>query len=873
MGLTPSQSVYKIEADSFSLLSPEDICFESIGEKAFGLSCLPPLWTLPYLVISSNLVSAYRQSSNDVDRSELVMKWSQNIRQIAAKATITCKGPVFVRSSAVSETLEDRGRYHSILGSFETIEQTLNKCLSELTRDEDLASEIVHLIVQPAVTPVSGKGHLSNERRCYQEARDWLGEFEIQDGKASHTFTVNLRKWRRQESELSEQQPLSCNLEAQVSRLLSIPAWWANRHKLRLHFEWVWDGQRIYLVQADEAKTLTGIDPTKIKEKGINSTVNYVPMCLRPINEELAERYNKIRNVFTYLKLQLPITNLYVLDTPSVLDAIREGNPPSGLIADLTTLVPGSLVIRTDLATEDQKLRQLLPRTNEVRDVSTAIQFLQDTLLKLSSENVTESVAFIFHNYIPATSSAFAYAAPGQRKVLIEALWGLPEGLYYNSHDKIEVDTGSAQIMEAKPDVMKQFRISIKPRFKRNFVAPDEQGNWITKNVAEPWDWRLSIRNEEWIKQIAFDSKRIAEQENKAVSVMWFVGVPKWASPAPLFAWYHEPFDFSLVSKSVPIRGKTPFDRSLVIRTKADVASLEQETKAVSSMVRQVKIQPIENDLLRNKDLLKSIGELTKKIGAVILLEGGTLSHAYYQLMQTNAIVEVAYPFHSSEEKREFNKLVRDKIPRKIQQGGESVRVARLDGDQLLRVLREKLVEEAYEALASSDHDEIIDELADVEEVIEGILKHLKVKRKELHDRKKAKYDKAGGFDEGYVLLDTRNPSPTKSMDRDTTLPLEFGMLPSPDEPIIEEITHTAHTSVIPKWTDRREHGPANEQLLSLVVPLVRDNWTVDSPDIAFGETVQENIRARVHGRREDANLHLEISIFSSSSQLRLPID
>lgn len=873
MGLKPTQSVYKIEASCFRLLSPEEVCFESVGEKAFGLSCLPSFWTLPYLVVSSDLVSAYRQSTNDVEKNNLVQPWSKSIRNAAATAAMTCEGPILVRSSAVSEPLEDRGRYHSILGTFETLEQTLNKCLSELTRDEDLVSEQVHLIVQPAVTPVSGKGHLSNERRCYEEARDWLGEFEIEDGRASHTFTVNLRKWRRQESEQSEQQHLACNLEAQVSRVLSIPAWWAHRHKVRLHFEWVWDGRRIYLVQADEAKTLTGIDPTKIPKKGIGSAIDYLPKCLVPINEELAARYNKIRNVYTYLKLQLPITNLYVLDAPSILDEVRKGTPPPELITDLEALIPGSLVIRTDLATEDQKLRQLLPRTNEVRDVDAAILFLQETLLKLSSEKVTESVAFIFHNYIPAISSAFAYAAPGQRKVLIETLWGLPEGLYYNTHDKIEVDTGLAQIIGAKPEVMKRFRLSIKPRFKRNFVAPDDQGNWITQNVAEPWDWRLSIRKEDWIKQIAFDSKRIAEQENKAVSVMWFVGVPKWASHAPLFAWYHEPFDFALVSKSVPSRGKTPFDQSLVIRTKADIASLELETKATSSLVRQVRIQPKENDLLRNKELLKSIGELTKKIGAVILLEGGTLSHAYYQLMQTQAVVEVAYPFHASEEKREFNKLVRDKIPGKIQQGGESVRVARLDGDQLLRVLREKLVEEAYESLASADHDEIIDELADVEEVIEGILKQLKVKRQELRDRQKTKSSKAGGFDEGFVLLDTSNPSPKRPVDQNTTLPLELGTLPSPDEPVIEEVAQPAHISVLAKWTDRREHGPANEQLLSLVVSLVSDNWTADSPDISLGEEGRERIRARVHGRREGANLHLEISVFSSSGQLRLPID
>lgn len=869
MALKPTQSVYKVEASGLHVLSPAEVCIESVGEKAFGLSCLPPRWTLPYLIVSCDLVSAYRQAANDEARNELVLTWGQRIRSIAS-AAIPCEGPILVRSSAISEPLEDRGRYHSILGAFETLEQTLNKCLSELTQDPDLASEHVHLILQPAVTPVSRKGHLSNERRCYREPRDWLGEFEIQSGKVAQTFTVNLRGWRTKESESSEQQQLSCNLEAAISKVLSIPAWWAHRHEVRLHFEWVWDGRRIYIVQADEPKNLGGVNPNKIPRKGNSSVANYTPKCLVPINKELAKRYNKIRNVYTYLALQLPIANLYVLEDPSVLDAIRNETPPATLIADLQTLVPASLVIRTDLETEDQRLRQLLPRTNEVRDVSDAIRFLRDTILSLASQNVTARVAFIFHNFIPATSSAFAYAAPGQRKVLIETLWGLPEGLYYNAHDKIEVDTGSAHIGQAAPNVMQNFKFSVRPRFKRNFVAPDQFGNWITQSVAEPWDWLPSIPQKDWIRQIAFDTKRIAEQEKKAVSVMWFVDVK--GAQAPLFAWYHEPFDFDLVNKSARSRSKTPFDRSLVIRTKADIATLEEETRSASSTVREVKIQPQENDLLRNKELLKNIGELTKKIGAVILLEGGTLSHAYYQLMQTEAVVEVVYPFEASEEKREFNKLVRDKIPAKIQQGGESVRVTQLVGDQLLRVLREKLVEEAYESLAASNHNEIVDELADVEEVIEGILKQLKVTRKELSERRKAKNTKAGGFDEGYVLLDTNNPSPTRQTDPNDALPFQTESLASAGVPTIDHVAQATPLAVLAKWSDRREHGSTNEQLLKLVVSLVSDNWTADSPDLILGEKGSGTIHARVQGKREGANLHLDISVFSSG-QLRLPLD
>lgn len=870
MHFSPTRSLIRITPFETQTIAAQDISFQTVGEKAFGISCLPEPWTLPFLVVSSEHLSAYRNAATPSARQGIVQSISKAVLEALPRAGLSSTGDVYVRSSAVSEPLEDRGRYHSFLGSFHALETVLTQCLSALAKDPDLQSEDVHLVIQQAVNPVSAKGHLSNERRCYEEARDWLGEFEVPTTNKSPTFSVNLRKWRSQTGEYSEHQPLACNLEALVSKILRVPAWWAKKRNLRVHFEWVWDGKRIYLVQADQAKNLQGADPTVIPRTNGISTATYQPKCLASIQSAHADRYNKIRNVQTYLALQLPITNLYVLDDPIVLDAVRAGMPPSTLVEDLEALVPSSLVIRTDLATDDQTLRQLLPRTNEVRTVTAAIAFLQSTLEKLAADGVTPQVAFIFHNFIPAVSSAFAYAAPGQRKVLIEALWGLPEGLYYNAHDKIEVDTGLSHLGSESEAVMDRFKITVKPRFKRNYVAPDDAGNWIPKWVSEPWDWRPSIRKEQWIRQIAFASKRIAEKESRALSVMWFVEVPSWASTTPIFPWYHEPFDFGLISKSSPSRQKTPFDRSLTIRTKADVDALRHEASIGDSLVCQVRIQPKENELIRDKELLKSIGELTKAIGAVILLEGGTLSHAYYQLMQTQAIVEVAYPFDASEEKREFNKLVRDNIPQKIQLGGESVRFARLAGDQLLRVLREKLVEEAYEALDASDHNAIIDELADVEEVIEGILKQLKVKRRELTERQRGKKAKAGGFDQGFVLLETHNPSPTRPLEASDTLDLELGRPNASDSAAAEQAHYRAPSPLIARWSDRREHGSANERILNLVVSLMGDHWSAESPDINIDNSGRGILRATIHGQREGGNLKLEISVFSPSRQLRL---
>ena len=66
------------------------------------------------------------------------------------------------------------------------------KCLKNILADNCLKKVKIPLIIQKYAVPISKKGHLSNERRCYEEKRDWLGQYE---NTADH-FTINLREWR-----------------------------------------------------------------------------------------------------------------------------------------------------------------------------------------------------------------------------------------------------------------------------------------------------------------------------------------------------------------------------------------------------------------------------------------------------------------------------------------------------------------------------------------------------------------------------------------------------------------------------------------------------------------------------------------------------
>lgn len=865
--LEPLYSLLFVANNGTSEIIHESITSLRVGKKAFGLACLPKPWTLPFIVVSDDLLSSYRTLKED--RTLFFSRWKDKIIEAAVTAGIQTQDQIIVRSSGHAEGIDERGKFYSVQGPLSNILQPLSECLQKLASDEELNKHQIPLIIQKCAVPISSKGHLSNERRFSLENRDWLGEFEEVKTRADKTFGINLRNWRKKINvENKTAKTLECNLKARVSEVLKIPAAWTYSRGLRIHFEWVWDGAAIYLVQADQESELQGVNPLKSNQLKWKVSSNFAPKCLKKIGEEHAKCYNKIRNVFTYMKLGLPITNFYVLDTQTTIDELASGQVSSDLKDDLTELVKNSLVIRVDIASDDINERQLLPRSDEVRDLETALTWLKEKSAYFKEQQIRDKVVFIFHNFVPSISSAFALAAPGKRKVQLEALWGLPEGLYYNAHDKYIIDTLSKEVHK---DNIARFEVLERPSFKRFFVAPDKDGRWITQVLNPPHDWRCSIPKKDWVKEIALESRRIAEEEGRSLSIMWLIiGVDEAIFSRPILPWYHETFDPKIVSRAQTHRTKTPFDKSLEIRTSDDVDILRLEAEKTNSSVRRIRIQPQEEKLLRDKNTLHMIGELAQKIDAVILLEGGVLSHAYYQLLQTNAVVEVIHPFDDFEDKREFNKLVRDKVPYNIERGGEIVSKTRLPGEPFLRALREKLVEEALEALDANDQDSIIGELADVSEVIDGILSLLRVKKRDLWQRQTQKREKAGGFKDGVVLLRTSNPLLTK---KDTNVDLT----------LFEDVSNTNQqenapfdvrelselSQILDKWNDRREHDAATEIVLRVMVPLVRDNWTASTPETVLESDSTNIFIAKITGVRLGSKCQIELSIFHQK-QLKL---
>lgn len=694
-----------IDEFGVSRVESNSISNSVIGQKARGLLKIPVLWRLPFLCISASVFQKFASCDSVIEKKNLLHNVTSNLYDCFPEINVLTNEPIIIRSSGVEEGFLERGRYDSINCSLSRLEETLESIFSGLVSSFDPPPKIA-FVVQKFI-PNSPLGHLSNERRFSPVKREWV--YEITDeNSVVQSGKISVRYWRTT-YEGVESKELLCNSLPMIPRTLRQIAWYFSKKKIAIHFEFIWDGRRVYLVQADPEKQASepADNPTSVDITVNNAALTNLKV-LKLVSEKDA-RYKKVKNILLYQRIGLNTAPIYILNSKSYLEELGRGEISPPLEEDLKALVCNSVVVRLDIANADIQDRQLLARSNEIR----SYENLRDWLLgQRAFLNSGKDIALLFHIFIPAQGAAFVNATPTGRIVKIEALWGLPEGLYYNTHDKVTVDTRSnnAEIIS-----MKNMEIlSKQPGFKEFYIAPNETGQWVQKRTAQPYDWKLCI-DDESIKQIAYESRKIAQAENKSVSVMWFLGIDKTYYKTVNLAWFHEEFSKAGYTAS-EYKKKYFSEAETVIRNQSDFEAFVNDPN-----VKEITIRPVEDALLRNKDFLREVGEAAVKKGTTIVLEGAVLAHPLYQLCRTGARVLTQSAYSQYRKESNFNKLVRDGIPDMIINNGEDVSCQILERDAFLRALMEKAVEEALE-IASASPSEIIEELGDEYEVISCIL-------------------------------------------------------------------------------------------------------------------------------------------------------
>ena len=107
----------------------------------------------------------------------------------------------------------------------------------------------------------------------------------------------------------------------------------------------------------------------------------------------------------------------------------------------------------------------------------------------------------------------------------------------------------------------------------------------------------------------------------------------------------------------------------------------------------------------------------------------------------------------------EFEKLVRDKNPDTIFASGGEANFKIISGDEKIRLLKEKLVEEANEVLDAKDGDDVVAEIGDVLDVLQQLIKELKIKKRLIRKSRRLKLKHRGKFKKGIYMHYVKFPA------------------------------------------------------------------------------------------------------------------
>jgi predicted house-cleaning noncanonical NTP pyrophosphatase (MazG superfamily) len=100
-----------------------------------------------------------------------------------------------------------------------------------------------------------------------------------------------------------------------------------------------------------------------------------------------------------------------------------------------------------------------------------------------------------------------------------------------------------------------------------------------------------------------------------------------------------------------------------------------------------------------------------------------------------------------------YDKLIRDKIPEKIESSGARYKLHVASDDEYWNKLKNKIIEEVNEFLK----DPCAEELSDIMEVLYAIADLKFGGRDELKRVRKEKFEKRGGFEKRLILDETDN--------------------------------------------------------------------------------------------------------------------
>ncbi len=742
---TPAGQPYVVASQHFAPVPSAGWPLEFIGAKAEALMILEPDWTPPFAVLTD-------RARQDLEGETKGPGWlatafeREDLGRVLAELVEVEK--VIVRSSAVHERLDLRGHLCSDQSpsDLQSIEATVERVWEANAgiigrRATGHGNQGLALVIQQFVAPVLA-GHAANERRVSERHDSWLVEELRPDGALEKDYRVAGKPHR---IEGTESDLLQCGDRSKLKNTFrDLAAATSRLGRGRRHLEWVWDGSRVWVVQCDTERSQPGEPPNSRWEVSVSEDVQGLSSFVNAL--DATGSWQKTECVKTFASCGMATATLHVLEDSDTIAALMRGDVPDALATDLALLAKAPIVVRTDVAESASKIGGLLlPHTDARSDPAEVGTFMKETCQALAEQGVSpEGVCFLAHRFIPAKAGSYSVARPKVARVRVDATWGVPDGLLYLPHDSFEVDLADPAAMW------------MKKRCKSHYVDFESDGSFFEKTAGTPWDWQQCVSGKD-LHTIAQQSLDLANAVDSPVEVMHFVDLPDETGLPRVLPWFLRPTHAALDPEAAP-----RVDPGRVeVRSLADVddlaSRLRESLEGISGIAIQADCEHVHSD-----KFVMAVAAVAQDFRLPVDLRGSVLGHAYYVLNSQGVrarCIDLARP-PGSANIQSFDKLVRDAIPRRIHGGGERSVVEQVEGIELVELLRTKAVEEALELVKANNPDEMLEEAADLVEVLRALCDQMGISFEHLLGAADAKKSTRGGFDTGTVLRGTYVPSP-----------------------------------------------------------------------------------------------------------------
>jgi predicted house-cleaning noncanonical NTP pyrophosphatase (MazG superfamily) len=707
-----------------------------IGRKAAGLALLPSEWTPPFIVIEGAIYERWRDASPARAAAFIIATVAEIAAQEARKWDARWDRGVTVRSSATEETLSERGSNDSVELAADYDGAMIARAILQVFQRflSDGSPGAMAIVVQARV-PHLALGHMSNEQRVSKTINQWMWEYEPAD-KPGGRFNSQRDT---PPDEALQLRPFGHRPSDFTKLFRKIGRWCTRLHAGRTHLEWGATVDDLWLFQLDfeEDQPEKGVDPTAFLRDGDFRPPGELPMGSPFQVASLTGQagWRKIDKAADFSADRAGYPTLIHITGDKFLKSFADGYD---FARDLEGFAHGRVVCRTDCKASGVSSLNL-PRTHTVGFVE-AVSFITKTISDFGAAGVSaENLCFILHKFIPSVTAAWAVARKDSQIVRVDSLWGLPDGLQYLPHDSYEYD------------VRRKQQSSERLRYKHAFLQEAPTGLWEVVRVARrATRWR-SLPTPD-LAEVALRTHEIAHRLGRDIQIMWFCQVPEETGLQRNIPW----FSMAPAEHSPKERSVSPAKKRFVIRSMSDL----EKAAALNKAGYLLQLDPDDPELFRSQAFLDKVIAVAKDRDFPVGLTGSILGHAFYVIEKAGVpVIALNEPTRSrTRQRRVFRKLVRDDIPNKITEGGETVTLAEIAKEEARAALVGKLLEESYELLAADTPQDVTAELADLLEVVRSLANITGVDWSDVQEAANQKRVSRGGFERNVVLLETAWP-------------------------------------------------------------------------------------------------------------------